>query len=78
MVIVSKSTYFTHKRRRKKKVKEIIKNAFQGNPNSDGNLIAYLDDFIDDNIEFNSKGRTIKPLYAKKIIRKFLNSFLKG
>lgn len=77
-MIVSKSTYFTHKRRRKKKVKEIIKNAFQENPNSDGNLIAYLDDFIDDNIEFNSKGRTIKPLYVKKIIRKFRNSLLKG
>ena len=67
--------YFTHKRKRKDTVKEIVKKAFLDNPNSDGNMMAYLDDFIDDNIEFDSKGRTIKPLYVKKIIRDFLNSF---
>ncbi len=69
-----KLDYFTHKRKRKNKVKEIVKEAFLRDPNSDGNMMAYLDDFIDDNIEFDSKGRTIKPLYVKKIIRDFLNS----
>ena len=78
MVIVSKLTYFTHKRRRKKRFKEIIKNAFLNDPNSDGNLIDYLDDFIDDNIVFDSKGRTVKPLNVKKIIKEFLNSVYKG
>lgn len=62
----NKWDYFTHKRKRRNIVKEIVKRAFRDNPNSDGNMMTYLDDFIDDNIEFDSKGRTIKPLYVKK------------
>ena len=80
MTIIKKKKYIDiirHKRIRRGNVIKYVKKAFSKNPNSDGNMMEFLDDFIHKEIVFDSKGRTTKPLNYNKIIRMFLNSLNK-